>query len=67
MQPWVAARFEAEKKNTYPYLVRELSTMFKIEFAVTEEIVETTEQEDFELSLTELDMVGGGSAGYINA
>lgn len=41
--------------------------MTKIEFAVTEEIAETTEQETFELSLPELDMVGGGSAAVINA
>ena len=57
----------SENKNTYPYSYGSLPIMSKIEFAVTEEIVETTEQEDFELSLTELDMVGGGSAGYINA
>jgi hypothetical protein len=42
--------------------------MNKIEFAVAEETtIETTEHQDFELSLAELDMVGGGTAAVINA
>ncbi len=37
--------------------------MNKIESAVAEEIVvETIEEHDFELSLAELDMVGGGGS-----
>ncbi|MGH6623067.1 MAG: hypothetical protein ACREBN_03795 [Burkholderiaceae bacterium] len=41
--------------------------MTKIEFVVAEDVVETTEQETVELSLAELDMIGGGSAGSILA
>lgn len=42
--------------------------MNKIEFAVAAEtVVETTEQpQTFELSLSELDMVGGGSIGSVS-
>lgn len=40
--------------------------MSKIELAVTEQAtVETTEHEEFELSLSELDLVGGGTIGSI--
>lgn len=36
--------------------------MYKLELAVTEEIVvEATEQQSVELSLPELDLIGGGS------
>ena len=42
--------------------------MNKIDLAVAEEtLVETTEQQDFELSLFELDMVAGGNVGAIIA
>ena len=42
--------------------------MNKIELAVAEEtVVDVTVQQEFELSLSELDMVGGGSAGSIIA
>ena len=42
--------------------------MNKIELVVAAEVaVETTEKEDFELSLSELDMVGGGNFGTILA
>ncbi len=42
--------------------------MNKIDFAVAEETtVEMTEQQDSELSLFELDMVGGGNVGAIIA
>jgi len=41
--------------------------MTKIEFVAEEIAVETTESETLELSLSELDMVGGGSNGMILA
>jgi hypothetical protein len=42
--------------------------MDKIEVTFAEEtLVETNEHQDFELSLAELDMVGGGTAAVINA
>lgn len=42
--------------------------MNNIELIVAEEAnVETTEKENFELSLSELDMVGGGNFGTILA
>ena len=41
--------------------------MTKIEFVAEEITVETTESETLELSLSELDMVGGGSNGMILA
>lgn len=42
--------------------------MNKIELTFAEETtVETTEYQDFELTLSELDMVGGGTAAVINA
>lgn len=41
--------------------------MTKIETAIAEEIVvETAEQQQFELSVAELDMVGGGTVGCSN-
>jgi hypothetical protein len=41
--------------------------MTKIEFVAEEIVVDATESESFELSLSELDMVGGGSSGLILA
>jgi hypothetical protein len=40
--------------------------MNQIELPVVEETVRTTEQQEFELSLSELDMVGGGSSAIVN-
>lgn len=41
--------------------------MTKIELALAEETtIETSELQDFELTLSELDMVGGGTAAVIN-
>lgn len=41
--------------------------MNEIELTLAEEtIAETTEYQDFELTLSELDMVGGGTAAVIN-
>lgn len=39
--------------------------MTKVEAIAEEVCVETSEQEAFELSLTELDMVGGGAVGNL--
>ncbi len=39
--------------------------MDKIEFAVAEETLTETTEQQFELSLFELDMVGGGSSASI--
>jgi len=39
--------------------------MTKIELAVSEEVIVETEDQAFELSLSELDLVGGGSIGSI--
>jgi hypothetical protein len=41
--------------------------MTKIEIVAEETTVETTEQELVELSLAELDMIGGGNVGSILA
>ena len=41
--------------------------MIKLELEVSQEVAETAEQEAFELSLSELDMVGGGNASLILA
>lgn len=42
--------------------------MNKVELTFAEETtVETAEYQDFELTLSELDMVGGGTAAVINA
>lgn len=41
--------------------------MTKIEIVAEEIAVETTESDTLELSLSELDMVGGGNAGMILA
>lgn len=41
--------------------------MNKIELALAEQTtVETTKDQEFELTLSELDMVGGGTAAVIN-
>jgi hypothetical protein len=52
----------AEATTTLTRLVAEGNAMTKIEIVAEEITVETTEQAPVELSLAELDMIGGGNA-----